>query len=798
MQAERHPRLCRESTYCLWGVLTPDVDASNPQAAQVCIAGTFCGEGSETPNGKGKCWEGFYCPPNSSQMLGAPPGSYAEGTGNVAPELCRRGTYQDQPRSARCKPCTKGRECPEQGMTQPAVCGKGTFSKKTGATQCTACPQGTYSDKLGLTAEESCEPCDAKYLCKRSGLTSMYEAEKCQEGHLCGIRTTRTVMLNNPCPAGYYTGPGAGSLEDAFLCPASRFCAKGTSESKVSQAECLPGFFCPLGTAASLTVDGEFGDGIHMVPRAILIARLAALLERSRAWIAEFDLGARSGDLAALKAQVALEEARGPAAMDEARLERLVTAIKAQEWALARWESTVVATDERARYLKEINITVTCREDEGLPRELVDRYFQGGANLKCPNGTLSTRGSACLGECRKPAASTRPISILDPVDKRARGRAGVPDEASGGNSTGAGGPTARRALQEQGGPQGADGAAAQEEWAERWDELPAYTLRPLESARLSFDFRDVPPGFEYNEHYAIVVLGSAGPGEETPATGLEQEAWQLKYELGQEQQPLPPYFGATNDAGAEGPRGPKAGTVKRAVLELRLFNFREHDVTFRVGIYLFHGLFRPYLDYLANKVSIEFYRAGRQRMGTDRTYGVLISEAQMAGVTMPYNAPDVGNEPLFYIDMTSTAEGVNPVPKELDKDVYDATFWQSKQVQAVIMPWIPFFTNCEGYDTRMVLYDVFERGGRCELPPYEAIRVVSPVPADGLDPIADKCAPNAQFPEMTCRFDEPLDKPIAASARWYELAEERDLFYVTREPIDIERFKRASPESASP
>jgi len=194
-----------------------------------------------------------------------------------------------------------------------------------------------------------------------------------------------------------------------------------------------------------------------------------------------------------------------------------------------------------------------------------------------------------------------------------------------------------------------------------------------------------------------------------------------------------------------------------------MFNFREHPVTFRVGVYLFHGLFRPYLDYLANKASIEFYRANRQLMGTDRTFGILVSEAQIAGVTMPYNTPDVGNEPLFYIDMTSTAEGVNPRPKELDKDVFDSTFWQSKQVQAVIMPWIPFFTNCEGYDTRMVLYDVFERGGRCVLPPYEAIRVVSPIPADGLDPVADRCAPNAQFPELTCRFDEPLDKPIAAS-----------------------------------
>ena len=179
MQHGRQPRLCGLSTYCLWGVYTPVVDAENPQAAQVCIAGTYCGEGSETPDGKGKCREGYYCPPNVSEMIEAPPGSYAEGTGNVRPEFCRPGTFQARPRSPTCDPCLRGHECPDQGMTEPNKCGKGTFSKKAGETQCTACPQGTFSDELGLTAEESCAPCEAKYLCRKSGLTTMYDAELC-------------------------------------------------------------------------------------------------------------------------------------------------------------------------------------------------------------------------------------------------------------------------------------------------------------------------------------------------------------------------------------------------------------------------------------------------------------------------------------------------------------------------------------------------------------------------------------------------------------------------------------------
>ena len=46
-------------------------------------------------------------------------------------------------------------------------------------------------------------------------------------------------------------------------------------------------------------------------------------------------------------------------------------------------------------------------------------------------------------------------------------------------------------------------------WASRWDELPVHVLRPLETAQITLDFRDVPSGFNYNEHYAIIILGRA-------------------------------------------------------------------------------------------------------------------------------------------------------------------------------------------------------------------------------------------------------------------------------------------------
>ena len=41
--------------------------------------------------------------------------------------------------------------------------------------------------------------------------------------------------------------------------------------------------------------------------------------------------------------------------------------------------------------------------------------------------------------------------------------------------------------------------------------------------------------------------------------------------------------------------------------------------------------------------------------------------------------PNLGAEPLFYIDMTSLAkDGVNKPSKYFKNDVFDATFWDSK------------------------------------------------------------------------------------------------------------------------
>ena len=47
------------------------------------------------------------------------------------------GTYAPEPKSATCKMCPKGYQCPTNAMKLVGPCPRGTFSNKEGNKQCT-------------------------------------------------------------------------------------------------------------------------------------------------------------------------------------------------------------------------------------------------------------------------------------------------------------------------------------------------------------------------------------------------------------------------------------------------------------------------------------------------------------------------------------------------------------------------------------------------------------------------------------------------------------------------------------
>jgi hypothetical protein len=104
------------------------------------------------------------------------------------------------------------------------------------------------------------------------------------------------------------------------------------------------------------------------------------------------------------------------------------------------------------------------------------------------------------------------------------------------------------------------------------------------------------------------------------------------------------------------------------------------------------------------------------------------------------------------------------------------------------MPWIPFFSNCDGSDSRIIPYDIFEfypntNDSYCDLPSYSDLRVVNPIPTSGLDPVADRCKL-----KLKCRYDEDLSYLRSSTTRWFEILEKKPLFYMTQSPVPIENF----------
>lgn len=97
------------------------------------------------------------------------------------------------------------------------------------------------------------------------------------------------------------------------------------------------------------------------------------------------------------------------------------------------------------------------------------------------------------------------------------------------------------------------------------------------------------------------------------------------------------------------------------------------------------------------------------------------------------------------------------------------------------MSWIPFFSNCDSSDERIIVYDFFEYDSSCTLP--QDIGVVNPIPSTGLNPTADTCDFN-----FVCRFDEPLTQDNNNMQRWYQISEEMAMFYITRDPQTVEQF----------
>lgn len=264
------PFACPIGHYCRAGAVAQTPVPKNFSTPQRCFDGFFCPRGSISPEGRGPCPNGYFCPTLLDAII-CPEGHYCPGVGNRAPVECYPGTYNPFPGKANCTVCPTGHICPGWGLLLPEPCPAGFVCMALGLSfPVVLCPQGYYCQEGTLTLDPSDPtelkplPCEAGTFClggvaigditidwiPSATYGSMYR-QKCVEGTYCAEATyqssgTGLCFPGHYCPPGsiYPTATPRGNFASVNGSVAPTMCFPGTYAPLIAQVNCIP---CPSG-----------------------------------------------------------------------------------------------------------------------------------------------------------------------------------------------------------------------------------------------------------------------------------------------------------------------------------------------------------------------------------------------------------------------------------------------------------------------------------------------------------------------------------------------------------------------
>ncbi|KAK1742182.1 IPT/TIG domain-containing protein, partial [Skeletonema marinoi] len=324
---------------------------------------------------------------------------------------------------------------------------------------------------------------------------------------------------------------------------------------------------------------------------------------------------------------------------------------------------------------------------------------------------------------------------------------------------------------------------------------------------LSFDWRLLPKHLVYDDHFRLAI-------HIVPSRCNESKCNDSTRHIRHEEnipclQPvqLPEWF---TDASID----------KNQFMNITLLSL--DDARFRVEVQLTHGLALPFADFFERTMTV--IREQPQRAKTDlsasRTLSPLISWEERT-VEMPWIFGIRYDE--SYSHSTNKYEDTeerkdfwsNPYQSEViakeQTDLYFETFHglsfdQSTgsydfDLNSLILPYLPFFSNCREFDSYIPLWALVESSTECKLPRVSSQypdtwwrRDVQPLPhQDDVEaigpsdfisfyPLADWCER-----KLHCSFEESLTS-TDVTPRWFEADSGSTLFSILRDPIDFYQY----------
>jgi hypothetical protein len=188
--------------------------------------------------------------------------------------------------------------------------------------------------------------------------------------------------------------------------------------------------------------------------------------------------------------------------------------------------------------------------------------------------------------------------------------------------------------------------------------------------------------------------------------------------------------------------------------------------------------------YVGNK----FWNQGRtiqieKRQNSAPSFNSLINENDDGrSLTTLYPVADdfsaVSNQNSWWESGDSTPLGPDSIPKSFD---------------FITLPYLPFFSNCRGYDSHVGISHLLQDHPLCSRIEYEDTIAVNPYSfLNGPKPLSDFClqkhAAKISGIELSCLFEEDFQR-AASNFRWYEAPSGATLFRFTRNAIDPSHFE---------
>ena len=120
----------------------------------------------------------------------------------------------------------------------------------------------------------------------------------------------------------------------------------------------------------------------------------------------------------------------------------------------------------------------------------------------------------------------------------------------------------------------------------------------------------------------------------------------------------------------------------------------------------------------------------------------------------------------------------------------------NREFSFLTLPYLPFFSNCEGYDSHISLSRLLEEHPNCSLVDFAQTRPVYQFRwFDGSAPLSDSCRVEnsdalGMFKgiDLHCLYEEEVDVPTD-NFRWFESEPGTTLFYLSKEAVPPEHFE---------